>query len=187
MKSLEKYFSDNRDRFDLEEPEDGHFERFTSKLKNLRRDPGRFSWQKMLQAAAIAILVVLSSLWVFERIIPSADEPGILTLADISAEYGEAEIYYISLINRKYNEIKSFDFHENSLEQETILRELSEMDRVYRSLEKELDAEGGNFMVINAMIRHYQLKLDIMSQILDHLYEIHGNGLNGEDDETAIT
>jgi hypothetical protein len=134
----------------------------------------------------IAVLVVLSSLWVYERIFPTEAEPGMLTLADISAEYRDAEIYYTSLINSKYNEIKSFDFHENSREQKILLKELSEMDKVYRSLEKELDAEGGNYMVINAMIRHYQLKLDIMNRILEHLYEIHETGLTGEEDETVI-
>jgi hypothetical protein len=36
------------------------------------------------------------------------------------------------------------------------------------------------------MIRHYQLKLDIMNRILEHLYEIHETGLTGEEDETVI-
>jgi hypothetical protein len=40
--------------------------------------------------------------------------PALITLADMAPEYREAEIYYTALINRKYNEIKSFDFHSNS-------------------------------------------------------------------------
>ena len=133
---------------------------------------GGFSWKYLLQAAAVTILLVLSSLWVYENVISRTDEGTTLTLADISSEYEEAEIYYTTLINKKYSEIRSFDFPENSREQELVLQELAEMDSIYKSLEEELDAEKGNYMVINAMIRHYQLKLDIMSQILELLNEV---------------
>jgi hypothetical protein len=171
MNLLEKYISENRENFALEEPDKGHFDRFEEKHRNFHRKHDRFSWKFMLQAAVVTILVILSSLWVYENLFAPSNKKATLTLADISAEYLEAEIYYTTLINRKYNEIRSFDFSENSTEQELVLNELAEMDTIYKSLEEELDAERGNHMVINAMIRHYQLKLDIMSRIVDHLKE----------------
>jgi hypothetical protein len=172
MKLLEKYIVENRENFGMEEPDKGHFDRFEEKHRNFQSKQDRFSWKFMLQAAVVTLLVVLSALWVYDNLIDPPDDRASLTLADISPEYREAEIYYTTLINRRYNEIRSFDFHENSAEQEIVINELAEMDTIYKSLEEELDAERGNHMVISAMIRHYQLKLDIMGQILEHLYEV---------------
>lgn len=172
MKNLEKYIIDNRDKFDLEEPNPEHFEKFLGKNEKYRKSTDNFSWVYLLQVAAITILFVLSSLWIYEKFFDDAKDQPFITLSDISQEYMEAEVYYTSLINRKYNEIKSFEFEDNSLEQDILLKELSEMDSIYLSLEKELNVERGNHMVISAMIRHYQLKLHIMSQIIEHLYQI---------------
>ena len=184
MKKLEKYIIDNRENFDREEPQEGHFERFAERQADYRKRSGSFSWKYMLQAAAIALLFVISSLWVYEKISGSDKDATLITLADIAPEYREAEIYYTALINRKYNEIKSFDFHSNSREQEILLQELSEMDTIYKSLEKELNAERGNQMVISAMIRHYQLKLEIMSRILEHLHQVqYDEQFKSENDE----
>ena len=172
MKSLEKYIIKNRDKFDREEPEPGHLERFLDKQQGYSKKPRIYSWKYLLRAAAVTILAVLSSLWAYEKFSGATAEIYPATLADISHEYKEAEIYYTAMISRKYNEIKSFDFPDNSIEKDILLRELSEMDKVYKSLEKDLNTERGNHMVISAMIRHYQLKLTIMSRILEHLHQI---------------
>ncbi len=171
MKELEKYIVENRGKFDLDEPSDGHFERFAQRQALSGNKTAGFSWKYMLQAAAVAVLFILSSLWVYERITGGTDEGELITLADIAPEYRDAEIYYTAMINNKYKEIRSFNFQNNSTEQEVLLRELAEMDTIYKSLEKELNQERGNEMVINAMIRHYQLKLEIMSRILEQLYQ----------------
>ncbi len=184
MKRLEKYIIDNRDRFDCREPEPGHIERFLAKQKRSLKRSGRFSWKYMLQAAAVAALLVISSLWIYEKLTGRTEELTQITLADMATEYREAEIYYTAMINRKYNEIKSFDFQDNQGEQDILLKELSEMDTIYISLQRELNVERGNQMVINAMIMHYQHKLDIMNQILEQLYRVQSEQkLKTEDDE----
>ncbi|MFP4366848.1 MAG: hypothetical protein ACLFQA_07115 [Bacteroidales bacterium] len=173
MHRIEKYIIDNREKFDLEEPDEGHFDRFMDRQVENRKNTARFTWKHMLQAAAVTILLVMSSLWVYERFTGDELDNGFITLAEIDPEYREAELYYTSLINHKYNEIRSFDFPDNADEREMILKELAEMDTIYRSLEEELNTEGGNPMIINAMIQHYQLKVNIMNQILDHLHQVH--------------
>ncbi|TVR74388.1 MAG: hypothetical protein EA408_02895 [Marinilabiliales bacterium] len=186
MDNLEKYVRENSREFDIEEPAKGHFERFALKLDQRRRSRSSFRWRYMLQVAVIAVLVILSSLWIYDRITGRTPEYHMITLSDISGEYREAELYYTTLISRKYNEIKSFDFQDDTREQEVLLRELSEMDAVYRSLQQELNAEGDNPMVINAMLRYYQLKLEIMSRIIEHLQEIkQGDNQTTDDHETS--
>ncbi len=169
MNRLEKYIIKNRGKFESEEPGEGHFERFHNRLQARERSSSRFSWKNLLKVAAVILLLLGSTLLIYFG--SNQNEVQFITLADIDPEYREAEIYYTSLINRKYNEIISFDFHGNTGEKELLLRELSEMDNTYRILEQELNAEAGNRKVVDAMLMHYQLKVDIMGMILDRLQE----------------
>ena len=68
MKDLDNIIQKNRELFDINEPCDGHFERFEQKLKELNRKKKTFTFGYFLKAAAVTILVVLSGLWVFENI-----------------------------------------------------------------------------------------------------------------------
>lgn len=187
MKELEKYIVENRREFDLDEPSDGHFERFAQRQALSGNKTAGFSWKYMLQAAAVAVLFILSALWIYERITGEEDEGALITLSDIAPEYRDAEIFYTAMINNKYKEIRSFNFKNNSTEQEILLRELAEMDTIYKSLEKELNQEQGNEMVISAMIRHYQLKLEIMSRILDQLHQVQSAQTIKSEEDAHIT
>jgi len=53
-----------------------------------------------------------------------------------------------------------------------ILKELKEMDEVLHSLSEELKNDPNNDRLINAMIQHYQVKLEIMNAIIAQLEEI---------------
>ena len=50
--------------------------------------------------------------------------------------------------------------------------ELKNMDVTYKELQKELKANPNDERVINAMIEHYQTKLNVMTYILDQLKQI---------------
>jgi hypothetical protein len=54
-------------------------------------------------------------------------------------------------------------------QKEMIMKELKEMDQIYKSLSKELENDPNNERLINAMIKHYQLKLDILNELTDQL------------------
>jgi hypothetical protein len=169
MKKLENFIADHLDDFNIDEPDEGHIERFAGKLKSREREPVLSLITRVARMAAVLIFIVISSIWLFGGYFRDSSQK-IITLADISPEYGEAEIYYTALINRKYSEILAFDFH-NSAEKEILLSELEEMDAIFRSLEIELNSERGNQRIIEAMIMHYQLKVGIMSLIIDQLHD----------------
>jgi len=50
--------------------------------------------------------------------------------------------------------------------------ELEEMDKLFHSLQKDFQSNPNDQRVINAMISHYQLKLEVMSQIIKQLEEV---------------
>jgi uncharacterized protein (DUF305 family) len=94
-----------------------------------------------------------------------------ISLQDISDEFGEAEIYYTTLINHKYQEINKLNL-EDPKQKEILRAELQEMDRLFHSLQKDFQANPTDKRIINAMISHYQLKLDVMNQIVTQLKEV---------------
>ena len=170
MDNLEKYIIKNRDKFDMEEPGGDHFERFRNMLQQGERSSIRFSWINTAKVAAGIFIVLAFTFWLHFNS-GNGHDGLFITLADIDQEYHEAEIYYTSLINMRYNEIRSFDFHSNGREKDLLLRELSEMEDTYRLLEQDLNASAGNMVVVEAMLLHYQLKVDILDLILDRLHE----------------
>jgi uncharacterized protein (DUF305 family) len=52
------------------------------------------------------------------------------------------------------------------------MQELASMDSVYVELQKELKANPNDQRIIDAMIKHYQQKIDVMSYLLDQLRQV---------------
>jgi hypothetical protein len=168
MKDLDKIIQENRQEFDIYEPNDGHFERFEQKLKSIGGKKKTFTFGYILKAAAVALLVVLSGLWVYDNL-DSRTNNGI-ALSEISPEYGEVEMYYTHLVNQKFDEINQCQTLDST--QKTMLtHELTEMDSIYETLKMDLTTNPSDQRIINAMIQHYQLKVEVMSQILNQLQQ----------------
>ncbi len=168
MKNIDKIIQENHQSFDLHEPSEGHFERFEQKLAEFNKEKRSFSFGYMLKAAAVTILVVLSGLWVYDNTGNKTNEG--IALSEISPEYGEVEMYYTHLVNQKYQEIDQFQFMD-STQKVMLMHELAEMDSIYENLKIDLTTNPNDQRVINAMIQHYQLKVEVMSQILTQLQQ----------------
>jgi hypothetical protein len=52
------------------------------------------------------------------------------------------------------------------------------MDSVYTQLQKELKANPNDERIINAMIEHYQTKLDVMTYIVNQLKAVRKENQN---------
>lgn len=168
MKDLDKIIQENRQEFDIYEPNDGHFERFEQKLKTIGSKKKIFTFGYILKAAAVALLLVLSGLWVYENL-ESKTNNGI-ALSEISPEYGEVEMYYTNLVNQKFDEINRCQTLD-STQRLILTHELTEMDSIYETLKMDLTTNPSDQRIINAMIQHYQLKVEIMGQILKQLQQ----------------
>lgn len=173
MKNLEKYISKNRNHFEAE-PRAGHFNRFKDLLEGQTSVKKISVLPQLLKVAAIIVLVVLSSLWTYEKVFSNQEEKG-LSLSDISPEYREVEQFFVQEVSFKYNQIKNSDFLSDSTQKIMIMEELSEMDSIYNLMKKDLKTSPNDERIINAMIEHYQLKLEVMTNLLEQLQEINTN------------
>ncbi|MFN2379743.1 MAG: hypothetical protein ABR519_05960 [Bacteroidales bacterium] len=186
MKTIDEYIRENRDHFDGTEPPAGHFKRFQARLEaqavilpqRVRVLP------YLLRAAAVAILVTLSSLWTWEHVLsPGA---GKMTLSDVSPEYRQVETYYVQQVNLMEEEIMEIPMGNDPVQKEMLIEELKNMDAAYSELQTDLNANPQDERVINAMIEHYQRKVEVMNYILSQLKQVSNNNqLNETNDETV--
>ena len=63
------------------------------------------------------------------------------------------------------------------------MKEMKSMDSVYVSLQKELKANPNDERIINAMIEHYQTKLEVMNYIISQLKAIRNDNQNKKENE----
>ena len=87
---------------------------------------------------------------------------------EIPSPVMEAEFYYATEVDQRYDQIRQFDFSDSE-EKALLLEELKELDAVHQQVMEDLQANPGDERVINALVRHYQLKLEVMDQIIYQL------------------
>lgn len=182
MKTIEEIIRSNRDFFEDEEPSKGHFERFERKLEK-RFQTGavkRSIVPYLLKAAVVTLLVTLSSLWTWDHFIrPDRNR---MTLGDVSPQYKEVENYYIHQVNLMESEIGTINLIDNK-QQDMLKNEMKSMDSVYIQLQKDLKANPDDERIINAMIEHYQTKVEVMTYILNQLKAIRNENQNTSGNE----
>jgi hypothetical protein len=183
MKTIEDIIRNNRDFFEDREPSEGHFDRFSVKLeiRSNSRAIKRSIVPYLLRAAVVTLLVTLSSLWTWDHFIRK--DNGKMTLGQVSPQYREVENYYLHQVNLMESEIVNTDLRNNPEQKEMLVKEMKSMDSTYVSLQKELKANPNDERIINAMIEHYQTKLEVMTFIVNQLKTIRNDNLNKKEDE----
>jgi len=183
MENLENKIIRNRAAFDNAEPRDGHYDRFIQKLGQISR-ARKYSIPYYIKVAVVLLLVSISSITVYEMAIQPHFERNMYSFGKLSPEYREVEDYFIRSINVKYNNLQKLDL-DDKVQKDMILKELKEMDKIYQSLSKELENDPNNERLINAMIQHYQLKLDILNDLTNQLELIKNAISNNKQNENT--
>ncbi|MZP66817.1 MAG: hypothetical protein GT597_11770, partial [Bacteroidales bacterium] len=83
------------------------------------------------------------------------------------------------------SELSAIDLNGNSDQKQMLISELRSMDSVYVQLQKDLKTNPNDERIINAMIEHYQTKVEVMSYILNQLKAIRNENLNDTYHEKA--
>lgn len=186
MNSIEDIIKKSRSEFDDREPSDGHFERFSFRLAT-RLHAGtakRSIIPYLLKAAVVTLLITLSSLWTFDHFVrPNLKTK--MTLSEVSPEYREVEKYYVQQVNYMENEFSSLNLSTPE-QKEALMKEMASMDSVYVDLQKELRTNPDDQRIIDAMIKHYQTKIEVMTYILDQLKEIKAETVKPESHEEVV-
>ena len=186
MKNIDEIISKNQGVFDDNEPMEGHFDRFNWKLeKRLHSQATKRSIVPyLLRAAVVTLLITLSSLWTWDHFIRS--DRGRMTLGQVSPQYKEVENYYVHQVNLVESELTGIELKDNPEQKQMLTNEMKSMDSVYVQLQKELKVNPNDERIINAMIEHYQTKLEVMTYIVNQLKAIRNGNQNKPQNGKAI-
>jgi hypothetical protein len=178
MKNIEEIIRRNKDFFEEAEPSAGHLERFNRKLElRFQAAPVKRSIVPyLLKAAVVTLLITLSSLWTWDHFIRPGSSR--MTLGQVSPQYKEVENYYVHQVGLMEGEIVNVDLKNNPQQKTMLMKEMKSMDSTYVSLQKELKANPNDERIINAMIEHYQTKLEVMTYIVNQLKSIRNETQN---------
>lgn len=165
---LEQFITDNRNQFDIYDPDDRVWNGINTRINKGRRLP---SLKQVIWWAAVIIITFSASFVLQEylsrhnRVTERKDRKN--QKIEIP-ELQEAEIYYASLVDEKILEIEPLLEDQPELGN-ALKNDLAKLDSIYNELENDLRDNIANDAVIEAMIQNYRLKLEILEDFLDHL------------------
>ncbi|MDA3866542.1 MAG: hypothetical protein PF489_07325 [Salinivirgaceae bacterium] len=166
MKNIEDYIRKNKHAFDDAEPPSGHEMRFLNRLPKKQNNVIKYI-RLTAVAATLLIMTTLSGLYIYDNWVVS--DNALPTLADAGSEYAEAEAYFVSTISQQTETINQMNVNDPQMEQKQFEKDMQEMDSLFRQLQKDLKATPDDPRVINAMIKHYQIKMKVLNQIIQQL------------------
>jgi hypothetical protein len=168
---LEQFINDNRDRFDLHEPDEKLWTGIESRIRP--KKILRIGWKGVLWRAA-AVLVIFGASFMLQEflhqrrnVLSEREETKIMKEIP---ELKEAEIYYTGLLDEKIRQIEPFISEHPELG-ETLNQDLAELDSIYEELQKDLRDNIANDEVVEAMIQNYILKIQILEDLLEYMDE----------------
>jgi len=168
MDELKTIIEKNRPLFDTAEPSMGHFERFEKMLNEqqiiIRRN---IAWPTILKVACIAVLIVLSGLYLGEHFILSQ-----MPMANHNPEFKEAQQYYIQVVDQRIGEIEQLQNSLSPEQKNLLIKEMTEMDDMYEKLQKDYNSMPNDPRIIQAMLQYYKMKADILNRIINDLNKV---------------
>ncbi|CAL1517351.1 hypothetical protein [Chitinophaga sp. MM2321] len=168
--NFESFIQQHREEFEAPRPSPRVWDALEKELGARRR--GRvvyFLGKNWFKAAVIAVLVINAAVLFY---LTQHKQQQRQELAFIAPDMQEAKVYYTSRINEKLELINAYPATELGMDS-TARRELELRNDTYRMLEKELKNNPGNERIRAALVRYYQLKLDLLDKILEELQAKH--------------
>ncbi|MCF6349590.1 MAG: hypothetical protein L3J23_00975 [Flavobacteriaceae bacterium] len=159
--NIEQTFHKLKNKFDIEEPNIGHFNRFEARLKSKNKSK-KFSYKYIAVAATISMLFGIS----FALIQPNKG----VELAEISPKMGETQDYFTAVIQEELEKINKVKNIGNEQIINDAFLQLKQLEKNYKKLTFELKESNNNSKeIIFAMINNYQQRITVLQNLLNNL------------------
>lgn len=160
---LEAFIRNNRDQFDDREPVPHIWQQIQKAQPDVRFRKRKAIMLRVASLAAVFLLGYLFSLWLSDQAMQTEStqaqhisEPQVLQ---------EARLYYTSLIDERKQQLFTLTAGDETLQNE-IMAEFDQLEKAYATLEKDLADQMASEEVIEAMIQHHRIKLEMLEDIL---------------------
>jgi hypothetical protein len=163
---LEKYFENNKNSFDIEEPSFDHLNRFEYKLRNVKKTKVRNiqKWPFLAVAASIVLFIGIG--------IGSNFSSNNLELADVSPKMEETQNYFSAVIIQELEKVTAQKTTYNQHVINDALEQLKILENNYTKLTFELYESHEDQRIIFAMISNFQQRIQLLETLLNQLDKI---------------
>lgn len=182
-----------------EQLREGHLSRFEQLLeermpeeqKSSKPKGGIFLWMKIAAVFIVAggiVMMVYNNAFAKAEDAPIVQapledketvEPEIL-LSAISPEFKKVEDYYLASVNLEIARLEITDDNKELID--AFMKQLSDLDAEYKSLNREITESGVSEEMVNAMIENLKLRVELMIKLKAKLKEMK----NAAQQEAAI-
>ncbi|RIA09576.1 hypothetical protein OE09_1415 [Flavobacteriaceae bacterium MAR_2010_72] len=183
-KDIGTIFENLRNEFDVENPNDGHQERFLNKLKGQQSNiidlkaSNKNYWKPLLAVAASLVLC-------FSLITVLQQQPEAKDLASISPELSNTQDFFNTTIATELAALNNERSAETNAIIDDALKQIKHLEKAYETLKIDLIKSGDDKRVIYAMISNFQSRIDLLKNVLIQIEEV--KQLNQNNDEHKIT
>jgi len=161
---LDKLFDNLKGTFDTEIPTIGHFHRFEQKLSKHAIKKNNQQWMPLLSIAAM--LLVMLGIWIGMDYNQSSKG---LELATVSPKMHETQDYFTTVIKREIEVIGGHRSPQTNRMINDSFDRLEILEKQYNNLKLELGASSQDQRIIFAMVRNFQLRVDVLENLLQQL------------------
>ena len=167
---LEEFINQNRDQFDLYEPDNKLWSGIESNIRTDKK--AGIGWKGVFWRAA-AVLIIFAASFTLQEYLDLRKSRLSMQNEDLYKEIPElkeAEVYYTGLLNDKISQIEPLL---SSLPElgESLDQDLSELDSIYAELQRDLRDNIANDEIVEAMIQNYILKIRILEDLMEYMNE----------------
>jgi hypothetical protein len=172
---LEKFVMENREDFDVYEPDD----KFWDKIQKSTNSPVRImNWKSIMMRAAAVVIIFIASYY-FHDLTRQDISQEVTTVSDEQPDEQmqilmEAEVFYTSKINTAMSEFILLSGNDKNLIEDLKI-DLGELDDIFAELKNDLKENGNNQDVIEAMIQNYRIKLQILEEMVEQMNKVSGS------------
>ncbi|SFF31246.1 hypothetical protein [Thermoflexibacter ruber] len=178
MDKLKNFIDENRQEFEeFKAPEElwagisqrlkeeKHFpilteEKQSKKNKQVNKTVKMYSFSRsmlMRVAASVLILLVAGITWVSYKIDALEDDPPL----------SKTEAYYEQIFHAKLTELKQYE--NDDLFDRDLLIDIQELEEIYNDLKNDLKEDANNEQVVEAMIRNYRVRIELLEKMLNEI------------------
>lgn len=183
---LENFIRDNREQFDLDEPNPQVWKKVQQNLSPAPKK-GKVSAMVILRWSAAAAIIILAGLgtWSLLNKNNSTGGPTVTTgpssnaastapddiLNEINPTYAKEVYHFTQLIELKQSELKQLE-KENPDLYKQFITDINKLDSSYNALKKDLPANPNREQLLAAMIQNLRLQTELLNQQLQIIQQI---------------
>ena len=182
--TLDDVFKTLEGQFDVEDPSNGHQQRFLNKLNNQNKSSQNQKkvvrlWRPLAGIAASLALIISVLAGV-------QDSSNTKELASISPEMASTQEFFTTAIA---NELEKLNSEESPEYQDLIVDTMFQikiLEEDYELLKNDLTESGDDQRVIYAMIANFQSRIDLLQNVVEQIDKLKQDKLEENENSTTL-